>query len=99
MEDRPDGEVAFERLERLFHFHELKIVAPQLGRIVVGEICTQEISSFAPSYLPQLLAVQPIAERGAVGGQFDGDQAQGAKRLLACGTELHSPPLRQHACW
>jgi hypothetical protein len=38
MEYRAYGEIAFEIFERLLHRHELQIVGPQLGGIVLREI-------------------------------------------------------------
>lgn len=38
MVDRPDGQVAFEGLKRLFDLRELDVVVPQLGGVVAGEI-------------------------------------------------------------
>src|ERR1700759_170737 len=43
VEDRPDGEVAFEVPERLLDADKLEVQAPQPRRIVVGEIGAQEI--------------------------------------------------------
>ena len=38
VEDRTNGEIAFQILEGLFHRHELQIIVPELGGIVLGEI-------------------------------------------------------------
>ena len=76
VEDRPDGEVAFEVLEGLLHPDELEIIVPQLGRIVFGEVGAQEISSLAAAGPAQLRVVEPVAEGGALGRHLDGDQPQ-----------------------
>jgi hypothetical protein len=43
--------------------------------------------------MPQLIAIEPIVERGAVCGDFNDDQAPGAARLIARGAELHQQLL------
>src|SRR3974390_2243982 len=58
-------------------------MAPQLGRVVLDEVGAQEIPAFARSCLPQLIAVEPIAERSAVCGDLDRHQAPGDARLIA----------------
>jgi hypothetical protein len=39
--------------------------------------------------LPQLVAIEPIAERGAVRGDLDHRQAPGGTGLIARGAEFH----------
>jgi hypothetical protein len=65
MEDRPYGQIALQVLERLFDGNKLGIVLPQQCGAVLGEVGAQQIASFPPSYLPQLLAVEGVAESGA----------------------------------
>ena len=89
VKDRPDREIAFEVLERLLDRNQQQIMAPQLGRVVLDEIGAQEIPAFARSCLPQLVAIEPIAERGALCGDLDHDQAPGGAGLIARGAELH----------
>ena len=62
MEDRPDGEIAFEVLERLFDRDQPQVMAPQLGRVFLDEVGAQQIAAFARSCLAQLVAIEPIAE-------------------------------------
>ena len=38
VKDRPDREVAFEVLERLFDCNQQQIVAPQLGRVLLDKV-------------------------------------------------------------
>jgi hypothetical protein len=66
VKDRPNREIALQILERLFYRDQQQIVAPQLGRIFFDEVGAQKISAFAPSCLSQLLAIEPLAEGGAV---------------------------------
>ena len=47
MEDRPDRQIAFQILERLFDGNELGVVLPQQRGIILGEIGAQQIASFA----------------------------------------------------
>ena len=68
-------------------------MAPQLGRVFLDEVGAQEISAFPPPRLSQLLAIEPIAERGAVYCHLDHDQAPGFARLSARGTEFHQQLL------
>ena len=65
----------FKVLERLLDRHQQQVVAPQLGGVILDEIGAQEIASFARSCLPQFVAIEPIAECGAVCGDLDDDQA------------------------
>ena len=53
MEDRPNGEITFEILERFFHRDQLEIVAPQLRRVVLAEVGAQQISALAPTRLSE----------------------------------------------
>src|SRR5713101_5655852 len=77
VKDRPDREVAFQILECLFHRDQQQIVAPQLGRVFLDKVGAQKVSAFAPSCLSQLLAIEPIAEGGAVCCHLDHHQARG----------------------
>jgi hypothetical protein len=53
----------------------------------------------ARSCLPQLIAIEPIAERGAVCGDLDRDQTPGGAGLIARGTEFHQQLLaRERHC-
>src|SRR5713101_9118207 len=83
VKDRPDREVSFQILEGLFHRDQEQIVAPQLGWVFLDEVGAQKISAFPPSRLSQLLAIEPIAEGGAVCCHLDHDQAPGFARLTA----------------
>jgi len=89
VKDRPDREIAFEVLERLFDRHQQQVMAPQLSRVFLDEIGAQQIATFARSCLPQFGAIEPIAERGAVCGDLDRDQAPGGAGLIARGAEFH----------
>ncbi len=50
MEDRTDGEIAFEILERGFDFYQLEIELPQLRGIGGCEVRAQQVASFAPAH-------------------------------------------------
>jgi hypothetical protein len=58
VKDRPDREIAFEVLERLFDPDKQQIVTPQFGRVFLDEIGAQEI--------PALVIVPTV--QGVVGG-------------------------------
>src|SRR6202045_2910919 len=75
VKDRPDRQVALEVFERLLDRHQQQIMAPQLGGVFLDEIGAQQIPAFARSYLAQVVAIEPIAEGGAVCGDLDHDQA------------------------
>jgi hypothetical protein len=45
--------------------HELQIIGPKLGGVVLGEIGAEQIASLAPTRDPQLVAIEPIAEDAA----------------------------------
>src|SRR5580693_6146048 len=99
VKDRPDRQVALEVLERLFDRHQQQIMAPQLGGVFLDEVGAQQIPAFARSCLPQLIAIEPIAERGAVCGDLDRDQTPGGAGLIARGTEFHEQLLaRERHC-
>ena len=89
VKDRPDRQVALEVLECLLDPDQQQIMAPQLGGVFLDEVGAQQIPAFARSCLTQLIAIEPVAERGAVCGHLDGDQAPGAARLIARGAEFH----------
>ena len=44
MEDRPDGQIVLQFLERLLDLAELHVVAPQCRRVLAGEVGTQQIT-------------------------------------------------------
>jgi cysteine synthase len=44
-------------------------MAPQFGRVFLDQVGAQQISAFARASLPQLGAIEAIAERGAVRGE------------------------------
>src|SRR3979490_889764 len=75
VKDRPDGEVALEVLERLLDRDQQQVMAPRLGGVFLDEVVRQKIAAFARSFLPQLIAIEPIAECGAVCGDLDYRQA------------------------
>jgi hypothetical protein len=56
---------------------------------MLGEIGAQQIAAFAAACDTQLVAIEPIAERGAIRGDVDSDQAPRRWRLLPRGAELH----------
>ena len=93
VKDRPDCEIAFEVLERLLDRHQQQVMAPQLGWVFLDEIGAQQIATFARSCLPQFGAIEPIAERSAVCGDRDHDQAPGCTGLIACSAEFHQQLL------
>jgi hypothetical protein len=68
-------------------------MAPQLGRVFLDEIGAQQIAAFARSYLPEFVAIEPIAEGGTVSGDLDCDQAPGGAGLIARGAEFHQQLL------
>ena len=79
--DRPDGEIALQGSERLFDLNELDIVAPQRGGIALGQIAAQQIAPLASPRLSQLLAIERVAERGALRVGLDLDQAPSGRPL------------------
>ena len=81
MVDRPDGEVAFEGSKRFLDLDELEVVAPKRRGIALGQVAAQEIAPFAPPRLPQLLAIEGVAERRAFRVDLDFDQAPSGRRL------------------
>jgi hypothetical protein len=74
--------------ERFLDRNQQQTGASQLGRVFPGG--AQQISAFARSGLPQLVAIEPIAERGAVCGHLDHDQAPSDAGLIARGAEFIS---------
>jgi hypothetical protein len=46
MEDRADCQIAFQIVERRFHFHQLQIKLPQLRRVGAGEVRAQQVAAF-----------------------------------------------------
>lgn len=60
--DGPDGEIALQFLERLFHFGELNIESPQFRRRLSCEIGAQQIPAFVTPAGAQALAVQREGE-------------------------------------
>src|SRR5215510_3837633 len=89
VKDRPDGQIAFEVLERLLDRHQQQVMAPQLGRVLFDEVGAQQIPAFAQSCLPEFVAIEPITEGGAVCSNLDRDQAPGGAGLIARGAEFH----------
>lgn len=82
-----------EVLEGLFHAHELEIVAPELCRIVLGQVGAQEITPLALAHLAQFLAIEADAEGGLFGIDIDVDRAPGSVGTLARSAELHQKLL------
>ena len=68
-------------------------MAPQLGGVFLDEVGAQQIPAFARSCLTQLIAIEPVAERGAVRGDLDHRQTPGDARLIARGAEFHQQLL------
>src|SRR5207244_2046305 len=93
VKDRPDREVALEVLERLLDRNQQQIMAPQLGGVFLDQVGAQQIAAFARSGLPQLVAIEAIAERSAVCGDLDHRQAPGDAGLIARGAEFHQQLL------
>src|SRR5258708_34376160 len=76
-------------LERGLDLDELDLDLPQMGRGPPAQIGAQEIATFAPAHLAQLLAIEREAEGGALGGYLDIDQSPSRPRLGTRGAELH----------
>ena len=64
-------------------------MAPQLGGVFFDQVGARQIAAFARSGLPQLVAIEAIAERSAVCGDLDHGQAPGDAGLIARGAEFH----------
>src|SRR6266850_517011 len=64
MEDRTDRQIALQGAERFFDLSELQVVVPQLHRIGLGQIGTQQVAAFAATHLLELLAIEAVGERG-----------------------------------
>jgi hypothetical protein len=45
VEHRPDGQIAFEGLERLLHLDQTDVIIPQFRGIVLGQVGAQQIST------------------------------------------------------
>ncbi len=93
MEDRADGQIVFEFLERLFDLGEAHVVTPQRGRVFAGEVGAQQIPAFPAADAAQFVASECEGEgvRGdrVIGfGQVDADQAISASGLLPGGAKL-----------
>ena len=71
VKDRPNREVALEVLERLLDRNQQQIMAPQLGGVFLDQVGAQQIAAFARAGLPQLVAIEAIAEGGGVCGDLD----------------------------
>jgi hypothetical protein len=52
----------------------LQVVAPQRGRVALGQVAAQQIAPFASTRLPQFLAIEGVAERGELGVDRDFDE-------------------------
>ena len=68
-------------------------MAPQLGRVFLDEVGAQQISPLARAGLPQLVAIEAIAEGGGVCGDLDDRQTPGHAGLIARGAEFHQQLL------
>ena len=82
-------QIVLHGLEGGLDLDQLDVELPQLGRVFPTEIGTQEITTFAPPNLAQLVAIEGEAKRGAVASHLDIDQTPCRSRLGARGTELH----------
>src|SRR5438105_8921543 len=70
-----------------------------IARVFLDAVGAQQTPAFARSCLPQLIAIELIAERGAVCGDLDRDQTPGGAGLIARGTEFHEQLLaRERHC-
>jgi hypothetical protein len=83
MEDGADCEIALEIPESLFDPHELEVIAPPPGGIVIDQIGAQEIASLAPLRLAQLVAIEAEAESRLPGINVDPDEAVWARARAA----------------
>jgi len=64
VEDRPDGQVVLDLLERLLDLGELDVKAPQpLGRLG-AEVGAQHVAAFAPADAAQRGPIEPELEAG-----------------------------------
>src|ERR1700688_1498555 len=91
MGDRPYRQISFQVFECLFDGNELGIVLPQQRGVVLGEVGAQQIASFPPSDLPQLLTVEGVTEPGARLVHRDVDQAPGGGRWAVGARALAAP--------
>src|SRR5271169_167715 len=89
MVDRAQLQIILHGLEGRLDLDELDIELPQLGGVFTAQVGAQEIASFAPPHLAQILTIEYEAERGAVGSHFDVDQTPRGPRLATRGAELH----------
>ena len=48
MVDGAHGQIAFEFLEGLFDFGELKVKLPEFGRVCFREVGSQDVATFSP---------------------------------------------------
>ena len=93
--DGPDGEIALQFLERLFHLSELDVEGPQLRRRLSCEIGAQQIPAFVPPARAQALAVQREGEGFRSDGLAGLGQRDGNKALGAPGFFLRSPDFQE----
>ena len=97
MEDGTNRQVAFEVFERLFHRHELNVVLPEFGGIIVGQIGPQQITALAAPDLSELVAIERVGQRpGVLSSTSVFDQTPGGGRLGARRAELHQPFLARY---
>src|SRR5260370_147445 len=96
--DRPDGEVAFEVLERFFDADELKIQAPQLGRVRLREIGAQQIAALAAGRLARAWRGVPSRSGSGAPWAYRRDIASadrlGASRPAPPRSECRDPSAR-----
>jgi len=98
VEDRTGREIALESFEDFCDCHELQIVGPKLGGVVLDESGAEQIAVLAPARDPQLVAIQPIAEGSAARRHRDLDQAPW-RGHLSRGAELHEKLFAGDAHW
>jgi len=72
--DRAQVQIVLHGLEGGLDLDQLDIELPQLTRVFPTQIAAQEITSFAPAHLAQLLAIERKAEGRSLGSHFDIDQ-------------------------
>ena len=84
VEDRLEGEVVLEFLERLLDLGETRVVSPQSGGVFVGQIGAQQIAALAPGQ-PHERLLQP---RQAALGRAD---QVAHDRIRRCASTTASP--------
>ena len=62
VEDRPQGEIAFEVFEGFLYLCKQNVELPDLGRVICAEVGAQQVAAFATTELAQFVFAQTEGE-------------------------------------